>query len=304
MNPELKKGILYRDVMKNRRKFLIILIVLIALFVRYTVAIMPLLQKLATGPSEFSAENFAAETGFAERIPESDDDDELFAIQNEKIYGYAVSELTYRQGTKYYFRVPISGVEPSGLEFTMSGEIVGEYTDTDSDPVAVRVWYIDIGGKKTAVLAADRTELENGKAVSGIFVKMPTVISDALFDAGLPEGAICDYMLDVRGIRMDSEFSDSLIWVLFLLALIYLVFRLGLYYVNPLHHPTYRQLGKYGDVAEIAADVEYQLANGITEREKGRVYTHDWIVADAQFRKIIEKNFIAGGSFKYTPGKN
>lgn len=303
MNPELKKGILYRDVVKNRRKFLIILIVLIALFARYTVAIMPLLQKLAAGPSELSAESFAAETGFAERAKESDDDDGLFAIQNEKIYGYAVSELTYRQGTKYYFRVPTNGVEMSGLAFTMKGNVVTEDTDTESDPVAVRVWYIDIGGKKTAVLAPDR-QIENGKAVTGIFVKMPTVISDALFDAGLPEGTICDYMLDVRGIRMDSEFSDSLIWVIFIFALIYLILRLGSYYVNPLRHPTYRQLGKYGDVAEIAADVEYQLANGITEREKGRVYTHDWIVADAQFRKIIEKNFIAGGSFKYTPGKN
>ncbi len=302
MNPELKKGILYGNVVKSRRKFLVILILLIALFVRYTVAVMPILQKIAAGPGALDGSAFAAETGFAVRGQETDGED-TFEIINDKIYGYAVSELTYRQGTRYYFRVPANGVEMSGLAFTMGGEQVTAETDTAADPVAVRVWYIDIGGKKTAVLAPDG-QLENGKAVSGIFVRMPTVISDALFDGGLPEGAICDYMLDVRGIRMDSEFSDTLMWVVFMALLIYLSIRLTSYYVNPLRHPTYRQLGKYGDAAEIAADVEYQLAHGVTEREKGRVCTHDWIVSDSQFRKIIEKNFTAGGSFKYTPGKN
>lgn len=302
MNNELKKGVLYKNVVKNRRRFLAILLLLIALFVWYTTAIMPLLQKLATGASAIDEKAFASQTGFAMR--KGDTDEEEFAIINDKIYGYAVSELTYRQGSKYYFRVPLESVEPSNLSFTMSGKIAAGDTDTDADPIAVRVWYCDIGGKKTAVLASSSQEIDSGKVINGIFVEIPTVISDALFNGGLSEGEICEYMLDVRGIRMDSEFSDSIMWLLFIIVLLYLIFRLGSYYANPLCHPTYKQLGKYGDVCAIASDVENQLANCVTAREKGRVYTHDWIVSDSAFKKNIEKNFTAGGRFKYTPGKN
>lgn len=304
MNSDLKNGVLYKSVVKSRRKFAAILVLLVALFVCYTVTIMPLLQKLASGAVQLNAEEFAAQTGYAVRQQENDDDDDGFTLVNDKIYSYAVKELTYWQGDRYYFRVPLDGVEPSGLAFTVNGEIAAADTDTDSDPIVVWVWYCDIGGRKTAVLAASDYSENDGKTINGIFVKMPTVISDALFDGGLNDGEISEYMLDTRGIRMDSEFSDSIMWVLFLLALGYLIFRLGSYYANPLRHPTYKQLGKYGEVSEIAADVENQLANEVTAREKGRVYTHDWIVSDSAFKKNIEKNFTAGGSFKYTPGKN
>ena len=114
---------------------------------------------------------------------------------------------------------------------------------------------------------------------------------------------LCPYMLDIRGIEMSSEFSDTLMWTVFLIILLILLVKLAIYYIRPDKHPMFTQLDKYGDIYAVAEDIEKELKSPEAQYYKKEIYTPGWILTGQTFKYKIGKNHISGGKFRYTPGK-
>ena len=291
-----KEGILYRNVVKNRRKLLAIFVLVVICFLWFTVSIYPYLAKRATGASPLDTERFL-ESDCAVIGPSFTSDDP----SKEKIMGFAETRTSYWQDHRYYFSVKSDKLEYSNLSYTRGGEVLSDLIDTDIDPVAVCVHFANIGERVITVLSLPEQDIESLSEFKGIFVKASPLILKNLSENLKEDRQISAYTLDVRGIEMSAESSDTVIWVLLIALIIYLGIKLIRYYKNPLKHPTYKQLEKYGDVLELIEDIELQLQNDVVSIEDNQIITADWIISDQSFKKLILKNHTAKGKFKYTP---
>lgn len=290
-----KTGVLYHSLSRGRIKLLIIFVLLFVMFLCYTVSIMPYLEKRAFGAVPVDESNFAV-SGTVEVTKEYKADKAI-----AKIYGYALKEQSYWENDKYFFSVKLDELTSSGLAYTASGAILNPDTDVETDPVAVKVDFINIGGVKTAVLSMGDAVVKKDMTVDGILTEISPLILENLSGV-LPEGEmISKYMLDIRGIDMGSEFSDILFWFLYIALLLFLGIKLVIYYINPLKHPTYKQLEKYGETAMVIQDIETQFKARAEKTAKDETRTADWIMTKKSFYHKVEKNFTAKGSFKYTP---
>lgn len=291
-----KTGVLYGNMKRGRRKLTFIYVILLALFIFHTVNTLPYLEKRAFGSVPLDTYSFSSSTPTVEITPK-------YAPNKEeaKIYGHARKKQSYWQGSNYYFSVKLDRLQSCNLAYTASGAIVTESTDTLADPVAVKVDFITIGNTRTAVLSLGSSELKEGMVAEGIFVEIsPLILKDLA--AFVPEGeVISKYMLDVRGIDMDSEYSDTVIWFVFVAVLLFLSVKLFIYYTKPIKHPTFAQLEKYGTAYLICQDIESQIEEENAAFEGDRLVISDWIITKTTFACKVEKNFAAGGKFKYTP---
>ncbi len=291
-----KEGILYRSVIKNRRKLLAIFVLVVICFVWFTISIYPYLAKRAGGASPLDTERFL-ESDCVVIGPSYKSDDS----SKEMIMGFAETKKSYWQDHRYYFSVKPEKLEYSNLSYTHGGEVLTDITDTDIDPVAVCVHFASIGDRVVTVLSLPEQEIESLSELKGIFVKASPLILKHLSEDITEDYEISAYTLDVRGIEMSAESSDTFIWIFLIALIIYLSVKLVRYYSNPLKHPTYKQLEKYGDVLEIIEDIELQLQNDILSIEDNQIVTTDWIISEQSFKKLIQKNHTAKGKFKYTP---
>ena len=294
-----KNGFLYKAMKKYRLKYTVICIVCIVLFAMYTSSCINYLMAKAFGPSALDVEMFATESGsmvldngysYDKNSPDA------------RIFGFASPETSYMQGGAFRFDVKIDDIIPADFAYTMSGVRYTEDIDTDEDPIATKADYAIIGGKTVILLMMPEQNIAPGDTVTGIFTQnSPVILAEMAGDC--PEGGreICPYMLDVRGIEMGSEFSDTLIWVVFLIILLVLLTKLAIYYIRPAKHPIYTQLDKYGDIYAVAQDIEKELEDSNTQYYKNEIYTPEWILTKQTFKYKIGKNHTAGGKFKYTP---
>lgn len=291
-----KDGVLYRSMLRGRTKLTVIFIVLLALFVVYTVGITPYLGKRFFGSVPADEAHYAQNAPLV-AVTEAYEPDKNLA----KIYGYAQKETSYWNGDKYFFSAELKDLEEIGLAYTISGAMLTPDTDTVTDPVAVKVDFVKVGGVKTAVLYMGDVQITEGMVAEGIFTEISPRILDNLASY-IPEGEeISVYMFDIRGIDMSSEFSDMVSWLLYIAILLFLVIKLVIYYLKPEKHPTYRQLEKYGELAAVAIDIDTQVRNGAQRDYKDEIRTNDWIITKRSFYHKVEKNFTAKGTFKYTP---
>jgi len=119
--------------------------------------------------------------------------------------------------------------------------------------------------------------------------------------ATVPEGetlTVSEYMLDTRGIEMNTENSDPWIIGILLAITLFLAIRVAVYYINPLRHPTYTQLQKYGDISEIITSVETQAESDAAYKEDKSLIMPDWICYDATFKRVVVKNHMASGRYE------
>lgn len=291
-----KTGVLYSNMKRGRTKLTVIYVLLLALFIIHSINTLPYLEKRAFGSVPLDIGTFAS-------LSPTTQVTSTYApsVEESKIYGHARKKQSYWQGSNYFFSVKLDSLESCNLAYTASGAIVENSTDTQSDPVAVKVDFITIDGTKTAVLSMGSAELKEGMVAEGIFVEIsPLILKDLA--AFVPEGeVISKYMLDVRGIDMDSEYSDTVIWFVFVAVLLFLSVKLFIYYTKPIKHPTFAQLEKYGTAYLICQDIESQIEEENAAFEGDRLVSSDWIITKTTFACKVEKNFAAGGKFKYTP---
>lgn len=293
-----KNGFIYSNMAKYRLKFTIIVIIVAIIFGFYTADSYKYISKKLFGAVPLDINEFNnVETTILE--PDFVCDTEA---EDAPIFGYALEESSYFQGNKYYFDVPVSNVTQKNIAYTVGGVAVTDEVDTQADPIGVKAEYITVGNITVPVLMGKDQEIKKGDTVKGIFTRTSTrILEEFAKKSDGKSQTICKYTLDIRGIEMEAEFSDCVIWTIYALILLFLIIKLIIYYIKPQSHPMISQLEKYGQTEFIIKDIEDELNDDSTIHEKNEITTKNWILQKKSFKYLIVKNHKATGSFKYTP---
>jgi len=215
---------------------------------------------------------------------------ELHRSQSTIIENKALKEMSYWQDNVYEFDVVLSDVKKTQIAYTTANT---DSTVEDQSMESAVVYTANIGDVKTIVLAYPHHNLKDGDKVTGIFTEIPLIINHdiAASEEFSAKERICVYMLDIRGITMESQFFDIVFCTLMLMLILYFAVKLTVQYINPFAAPTYKQLYKYGKTIDVVGSIEEQLSmKNIGAEIKGTVITENWIVSRDTFKLKIVRN--------------
>lgn len=288
-NIPCKDGFIYSSMYRHRIKLLCYLLTVVVVFVMYFMAFKPYVLNVLCGSVPLDEQRFFKEAEMIS-IPS---DASLGRNDAVTIRNYSLKSTSYWQDETYEFDVKLSDVYKTPITYT-TRNTSDNFSEEASDEILSAVLYsAKINGVHTLVLAYPHQELADGITVTGIFTGFPLVVTADLAGCGEFAGQECyKYMLDIRGIEMESERFDIMVCAILLLLALYMTVKLVIYFVNPYLTPTYRGLDKYGDIGTVAEDVEAQLKEaGITKISKRNpAITEDWIVSEDSFKLKITKN--------------
>lgn len=289
------EGMIYKSMKKHRTRFLVTEIFLIALLLLYFIMCYEYISNVFMGAAAFDEAKFASET---ETIAVGEPF-ELHRSDNVSISDYALRPDSYWQENKYEFDVKLENAQKLPVSFTNATTDTGD--DSESDEISTNLYIAQINGIKTLVLCYPHQDIASTDTVTGIFTSIPLVVAHDVAGCGAfaSDDEICSYMLDTRGIEMESETFDVVFCLILLLVIIFLGIKLIIQYTDFHRTPTYSQLAKYGEIQEIEEQVEGELTLGV--RKKKKTVTENWIVSEDTFKLKIVKNHLKHGSFNYTP---
>lgn len=283
-----KYGFFYNSTKKYRAKLALYTLVAFIIFALYFFLCKPYILNVVTGPAKLDYNQFAKDAvliDIADEVMEKND--------TRTIRTYALKNSSYWQGGEYEFDLKISKAHKTPIQYT-NANTSDNYNATDDKTISAHLYDAEISGVKVLVLAYPHQKIADNSTISGIFTEIPNIIKTNFASLeGQNTADYYKYMLDTRGIEMESERFDILISALLLLLGIFLFVKLIIYFINPLLTPTYREANKYGDMDNVIDDIEYQLEQkGITKITKNNpAITDDWILTKAGFKYKIEKNY-------------
>lgn len=294
MKDNIRKGpILYKGMVRGRRKFLIINLIITALYIMYMVRAMPFIVGKFHGPYELDVDKFVSST---QNVTISEEI-EMKKRADKSIPGYALFKTSYNDDNKYRFNVKFDDFEDIGVKYVadiedpMSGEVM-QYVDKT-------VYMGRIGDTLIPVMCSGDLRPDNDNELAGIFVKPAEVIMADIskLTADGTEITINEYIFDARNIEMEVENTDVAVMYIGIALLAFLYIRLIRYYINPYKHPTYKQLLKYGELHEIIDDVENQFETQEVYMDGKELITVDWIMVKETFHNKITKNHRTRGRY-------
>ena len=284
-----KDGLIYKGMNHHRHLKIRSIIILTIVLALYFVSCKPYIINVLFGSVPLDESRFRDDAQMVVLSDGNLESDKVNPVINSKV----IKSNSYWQDGKYEFDITLDAVDKTPITYTTKNTD-SSYSEGTSDEVTSAVLYTaDIAGIKTLVLSYPHDELNDGIVVTGIFAEIPPVVKNDICSIGnYAETELYEYMLDTRGIRMESEDFDILVFMVLLLAILFLTVQLCVYYINPFLTPTYRGLEKYGEITSVIEDVEAQLKEkGITKiTKKKSAYTEDWIVSDDVFKLKISKN--------------
>lgn len=294
MNDNIRKGpILYHGMVRGRRKFLIINLIITVLYLIYIIQAMPYIVGKLHGPYEFDAHKFMTSTEdviIEEAI-------EMKAREDKSIPSYADSTTSYMDGDKYRFNVKFDSFEPIGIEYTT--EIEDPATNEILEFVMYSVYMGRIGDRVVPVMCNTDMIPDSNIPLTGIFREPAKVIVSDIskLTADGTEIVMNEYLFDARGIEMGVEDMDVGIMIIGFILLAFLYIRLIRYYINPYKHPTYKQLYKYGELEEVINDIEDQFESEDVFSEGKELICTDWIMTKDTFKNKVVRNHRTRGRY-------
>lgn len=295
---EVSKGMINRSMKGHRLRFLLTEIFLVAILVAYFVGCYAYISNVFIGAVPLDSGKFANEVKMTE-VPEAF---ELHRGDDTQIPSYALKGSSYWQGKRYEFSVRIEDVEKTSMVYRNKDTQTGD--EDTAEEISTNIYTADICGKKVLVVAYPHQELKSGQTVEGIFTSLPLIIRHDMarseeFEIG---ESVCEYMLDLRGLEMESEIFDVTFCIVMLALVIWLGIKLIRQYKNHLLTPTYRQLDRYGEITDIEKQIETELeANYI--KDEDCIITENWILSEDVFKLKVVKNHRRHGNFQYVPQK-
>ncbi len=289
------QGTIYKSMKKHRVKFLVTEILLIVLLAGYFSGCYEYISNIFIGGVAFDEARFAREV----ETVEVGEPFELHRNDNLSINDYALRPDSYWQDNRYEFALNLKHAQKLGLSY--NNQTTGSGSDETYDEISSNLYVADIGGIKTLVLTYPHQNLAEIESIDGIFTAIPLIVAHDVAASGAfkPTDEICKYMIDTRGIEMESENFDLIFCAVLFGIIIYLAAKLALQFMDYHSTPTYRQLAKYGLIDEIEAQVDAELADA--RKEKRQLVTENWIVSEDTFKLKIVKNHMKHGKFVYTP---
>jgi len=275
-----KDKLVYKQMKRYRCKYLAINIVLTALVLFFVIAKIPYIATTFRGETELDTKRFVSETGTVV----IDEITELGRKDTKSPGNANFRANSYWQDNIYRYKVEAEEIENTGEGFTQQ-VTAGSMTETVQ---LYNVYLAKIEGRWITVLANSYSPVDT--VLTGHITEMPKCVKAAVSRYAKEDIEISEYMFDARGTEMDTELSDFVLMWLFVALLVWLWTKLILQYLNPLRTPTYRQLIKYGDVADVEADVNSQAESESAYMEKKKFILEDYILEKDTFKYKITRN--------------
>ena len=280
-----KDTVLYKAMVKYRIKNLIYNIIVLVLLVMFTVAKLPYIKTEINGATPLDMERYLKETGTFKI-------DELIELtrhepkEPESFYHKAV---TYWQEDKYLFDIEIESAKKTDINFTSSYKI-GE---NEYEYISAEVWYVKAGGRTFAVIANPDETFKN--KLTG-YLAEPCHAVMAPISQTLENGeeiVLSDYFIDCRGVEMGTANTDWALVKIAIVILLLLFIKLAIYYIYPKTTPTYRQLRRYGNIEDVADEVNRQAVSPEAYIEDKKLVTPDFILSNEGFKKKVVRNHMS-----------
>lgn len=292
-----KTGILYQEMKRGRRKYLILLLLFAALLVWFVCANSMYLAAKMHGPYPFDQ---TKQTAFLQTPLQTITKPVTMKKREDRsITSYAAPQNSWLYNRQYRFSVIFDEVTPTEIHYDTT--VQNPETKQEETYVLQRVYMGKFGTTQIPILAYANQTPQAGQEISGLFLQPDKVIvSDLSANVGEENPLVIpQYLFDMRGTEMGTENSDPWIILLWLIVLVILAIRLIRYYVNPYKHPTYRQLEKYGELSAVIADINAQFASDEVYRDDNKeLVTPDWCGKRDPFRFKITKNHRAKGRYQ------
>ncbi len=278
-----KNGYVYKMMAFYRRKFLLVLIITSLIFGWFTMAKMPYLRTSLKGASPLDSERFGEECA----LMIIKDKVELGRKDKKTPDESAFRSNSYWQDGKYLFNMKLDSVGDEIAVYTREIAI-GKETETF---VVSRVYKASLAGVPVTVLA--RGNWDKSLNVTGHLTEVQKPILSALTKNMKNGEAIetAEYTIDLRGLEMDTEETDVVLFWVSLVLMLLIWFKLISYYIKPSLTPTYKQLRRYGDSETVENDINLQHADGYTEDKK--LVLKDYIIEKSTFKIKISRNHMA-----------
>ncbi len=281
-----KDGLLYKEMKHYRRKYLIINIVCTVLYLIFSISRFPYIRTQMTGATPLDAERFASETGTVV----IDELIELGRKEDKEPATACYGKESYWQDGRYYYTIEVDSITDTTRGFTQ--EIATSVSTTEEVEV-YRVYTAKMGKRQVAILAP--SSWVPSKKMDGYITLLsrPVMakVSETLTSGESTE--LCEYMLDIRNVEMDTENTDFASFWIFMILLIFLWAKLILHYARPQLTPTYRQLVKYGDMLSVEADINHQSELESAHRTGKVLVLEDYILQRGTFRYEVKRNHMA-----------
>lgn len=291
--PKVSKDMIFKYMKRYRIKFVIIELVLIAILIAYFMWCKPYIMNFLEGASPFDEKVFESDNS-SYTVEEV----EVHRSDDLKIPSYALRSWVHWQGEAYEFDLTLKDVKKTDIVFDLKTS--DDTTGTQSTKPASVIYTATVGGKKVLLLAFPYDDLKDGDTVAAIFTQIPKVVKCEVGEsADFEKGEVLSgYMIDTRGIEVESEEFDTVFCGILLLIILYLAFKIIRQFVNYKKTPTYRQLEQYDDCLNVEKEILKELDEGYTV-EKKSVETKSWILEKDVFKLKIVKNHKALGKFEY-----
>lgn len=280
-----KESVLYKAMEKYRRKFLLYNVIVLVLLILFTVWRYPYIRTEISGSTPLDMERYLSETG-------TFDIDELIELtrhEPKQPEQYYYKDITYWQDNRYLFDIKATNVRRTDIVFTSTYTAGNEKYEY----VTAEIWYAEAGGRTFAVIANPDTKYK--EKLTGYLVEPSRAITSQISQkVGNGEKiTLSDYFIDCRGTEMGTAASDWMIVKITAAVLLYLFLKLLLYYLKPQLTPTYRQLQRYGDIENIADEVNRQAESDEAYIEDKKLVTPDFILSDDTFKKKVVRNHMS-----------
>lgn len=290
----IRKGpILYNGMVRGRRKFLIINIILTVLYILYMMRAMPFIVGKLHGPYEFNSVKFINST----KNITIDEEIVMKKRADKTIPSYAFFDTSYHDGNKYRFNVKFDSFEDIGVKYTT--EIEDPQTKELVEYTLCAVYMGKIGDNAIPILHYGDEVPDTDIELTGIFVQPAEVIKSdisKLTADGTPV-IMNEFMFDSRNLEMEIENTDVTVMILGFALLLFLYIRVLRYYINPYKHPTYKQLYNYGNLEEVINDIEDQFESDKVFMEDKELISTDWIMKKDTFKNKILRNHRTRGRY-------
>lgn len=293
---KVKENFLKSYMKKFRLKLVGVLALLIIILIAYFTWCQSYILNVFLGETPLDTHKFSQNTSTFL----VGDEFELKRGEQGSLKDRATKTTSYWQGDKYEFGLYAKDVKKTDIFYTY-GQINTDVAKDYKNDEAIRLYTTKIEDKVVLVISTNEIKLTDGAYIKGIFTEISKGLHYKLTQSEFfnSDDEISTYVLDIRGLEMESEKFDVGFCVCLLAIILFLLIKIIRYFVNYKITPTFKQLEEYGEIDDVENQIEKELSRLVTIGENGEVICENFIIEKSTFKLKISKNHLKGHSFKY-----
>lgn len=293
----MTRGYIFRKTRKNTIAMLFWAVVFIVFYILYLSSALVYLVNAHSSGYKLNTTNLLSNVNMLTIKPQSDP----FETQELGVTLPPFIRRTelYEEGLKYRFKFTLESYEELGLGYGLNDDktlkmLYGNPETKSMPPDTVqKIALIKIQGVNFVALLPRETELKAGDTVThAIFTDLPLYVGH---DIGLTDHAgieVASYIADLRHLTVEDENMDFILVILFTLLfpsfLVYSVLCL----FKPQIHPNYIRIAKFGDIEKVCAEIDKEIDDESTYREKKQIFTKHYIIEETLYNTRVRKNHL------------